>query len=89
MSINKVVYGSDVLIDLSDDTVTPETLAEGIIAHDASGNTIKGTFRGGGVIVSDTAPEGDSTILWVDIANGGIAKYWDGTGWVPIKSVWG
>lgn len=47
MAVNKVVYntasGAVTLIDLTGDTVTPETLAEGVIAHDASGNQIIGT----------------------------------------------
>lgn len=40
---NKVVYGGDVLIDLTGDTVTPDKLAKGITAHDKSGATIIGT----------------------------------------------
>lgn len=40
---NKVVYGGDVLIDLTGDTVTPDKLAKGITAHDKSGATITGT----------------------------------------------
>lgn len=46
MAVNKVVYntenGAETLIDLTRDTVTPETLAEGVTAHDASGNVIAG-----------------------------------------------
>ena len=48
MAVNKVVYntekGSQTLIDLTSDTVTPETLAEGATAHDASGKVIVGTM---------------------------------------------
>ena len=40
---NKVVYGSDVLIDLTADSVTPETLDKGITAHDKTGAIITGT----------------------------------------------
>lgn len=42
MSVNKVTFGDNTLIDLTEDTVTPETLAEGITAHDAAGNLIVG-----------------------------------------------
>ena len=46
MGVNKVVYntkdGAITLIDLTSDTVTPDTLAEGVTAHDASGNLIVG-----------------------------------------------
>lgn len=43
MAINKVVYGGNVLIDLTGDTITPDKLAEGITAHDKSGSPITGT----------------------------------------------
>ena len=49
MAVNKIVYntedGARTLIDLTRDTVTPETLAEGVYAHDASGNEIVGTMK--------------------------------------------
>lgn len=43
MAVNKVIYGGNVLIDLTTDTVTADKLASGIIAHDKSGKTITGT----------------------------------------------
>ena len=43
MAINKVVYGTNVLIDLTADTVTADKLAQGITAHDKSGAAITGT----------------------------------------------
>lgn len=43
MAINKVIYGGNVLIDLTGDTITPDKLASGIKAHDASGAAITGT----------------------------------------------
>lgn len=48
MAINKVEYGGNTLIDLTSDTVTPETLAEGVTAHDKSGEAIVGTMKSGG-----------------------------------------
>lgn len=42
MTVNKVVYDGKTLIDLSADSVTPETLAEGVTAHAASGAPIVG-----------------------------------------------
>ena len=46
MAVNKVVMNTEngvkTLIDLTGDSVTPETLAEGETAHDASGNIITG-----------------------------------------------
>lgn len=41
--INKVVYGNEVLMDLSADTITADKLALGITAHDKSGEPITGT----------------------------------------------
>lgn len=44
MAINKVKYGGNTLIDLTSDSVTPESLLPGVTAHDKSGNPITGTF---------------------------------------------
>ena len=48
MGINKIVLNTDqgeqVLIDVTEDTVTPETLFEGATAHDKAGDRISGTF---------------------------------------------
>jgi len=40
---NKVIYGGDVLIDLTGDTITASDLASGKTAHDKSGAPITGT----------------------------------------------
>ena len=49
MSVNKVqLANGETIIDISDSTVTPETLAEGVTAHDASGKKITGTMKSGG-----------------------------------------
>lgn len=45
MYVNKVVYAGRVLIDLTDSTVTPETLAEGVVAYNAAGQRIIGTAK--------------------------------------------
>lgn len=46
--ISRVEFDGRVLIDLTGDTVTPDTLAEGVTAHDKSGAAIVGTMSGGG-----------------------------------------
>lgn len=47
MANNKVqLSDGTVLLDLTGDTVTPETLAAGVTAHDAAGNPIVGTAVG-------------------------------------------
>ena len=43
LAINKVVYGSNVLIDLTADTVTKDKVLTGFTAHGADGEPITGT----------------------------------------------
>jgi hypothetical protein len=54
MAVNKVVMntesGEKTLIDLTSDTVTPDSLADGVTAHDASGNPIKGKMQSASVL---------------------------------------
>lgn len=45
MAYNKIVYGGNTLIDLTEDTIVPEKLAYGLTAHDASGQSITGTLK--------------------------------------------
>lgn len=48
MATNKVVLrNGEVLIDLTGDSVAPETLAEGVTAHDKRGEIVIGTMLGG------------------------------------------
>lgn len=44
MGTNFVQIGEEVVVDLTNDSVTPETLAEGETAHNAKGNLIRGTM---------------------------------------------
>ena len=59
MAISKVVYGSTVLIDLTSDTVSPESLVSGVTAHKSDGEQITGTntkdadTRDGTAVVSE------------------------------------
>lgn len=43
MAISKVMYGTEALIDLTDDTVTPDDVAEGVTFHGADGVKRAGT----------------------------------------------
>lgn len=45
MSVNKVIYGTTVLVDLTSDTVTADTMLEGTTAHDKSGNQVTGNVN--------------------------------------------
>lgn len=44
MGVNKVIYDGKTLIDLTGDTVTPNTLLKDVKAHDKAGNQIVGTL---------------------------------------------
>lgn len=48
MAVNKVVYGTTVLVDLTGDTVTADKLMQGYTAHNRSGALITGIATGGG-----------------------------------------
>lgn len=65
-NINKVVFGGETLIDLTGDSVTPETLAVGITAHDKSGEQIVGTMQsGGGISLPDAIDAGRCAVAGV------------------------
>lgn len=70
MAVNKVIYGSDVLIDLTDDTINESSLKQGYTAHDCHGNLITGTHveSGGssGAGLPDTIEAGN-TPIWMHL----------------------
>lgn len=72
---NKVIYGEDVLIDLTGDSVTPADLAKGVTAHDKSGAEITGTS-------TKDADTSDATATAAEILSGK-------TGYVAAKKVTG
>ena len=73
MAVNKVVYGRTVLVDLTEDTVTPQTLLLGNRAHGADGQVVNGTLTGSetGILVkipSLSAIYASSTSVTVNIS---------------------
>ena len=56
MAINKVVYGTTVLVDLTSDTVTAAALQQGYTAHAKNGEQVVGT------LVPGITPTGTLTI---------------------------
>ena len=66
MVYNKVVYGAQTLIDLTEDTVDAEHLLTGVTAHDKSGEVITGTC-------AYDAATGDATAEAADILAGKTA----------------
>ena len=53
MAVNKVVFGAVSVIDISDSTVTADTLAKGATAYDKSGEKIVGTMESGSAEVAN------------------------------------
>lgn len=45
MGRSKIVFAGDTLLDLTADTVTPETLLKGTTAHNAAGELITGVYE--------------------------------------------
>lgn len=52
MATNKVIYGGETLIDLTNDSVDAEHLAKGYTAHDKAGAIITGMMQAGGGLPS-------------------------------------
>ena len=50
---NKVVFGDKTLLDLTNDTVSSDTLIQGITAHDKSGQIITGNLVPTDTVISE------------------------------------
>lgn len=70
MPINKVVYGNNTLIDLTNDSVSADKMLVGAIAHDKSGETINGTIP---TYNGDFEGGSRDGITYDDIANASIS----------------
>lgn len=77
MAISKVIFGGNTLMDLTADTVTADTLAQGATAHDAAGNPIQG--------LAGARVEGNALILNGTVT--GKTLEWEGYQWpILVKS---
>ena len=81
-SVNKIIYGGNVLLDLTGDTVTPQTLAQGATAHNAAGEQIVGTNLGASGDMKKSDYDPDSNISNV----GGIEVYPVGAVYMSVNS---
>lgn len=82
MAVNKVEINGEVKLDLTQDTVTEDTLLKGASAHDASGNPVEGK------VVTTPVPK-TSNLLKGDGA-GGVTAATPGTDYLteaPVTSV--
>lgn len=72
MGRSKVIYGSETLIDLTEDSVTEAALLFGYTAHDKAGNLVAGTLdvqvlrTGSGDPTDDLGSDGD---LYLDMGD--------------------
>ena len=64
--VNKVVYGSTTLIDLTSDTVTADKILAGYTAHSATGASITGTCTG----VQIPVPTSGTNSFWIAVPDG-------------------
>lgn len=77
-NVNKVVYGNQTIMDLTNDDVTPADVAEGKTFHDRSGAQQTGT--GNYYSPNDTAE--------TDIANGDYFPFYDTSASGKRKTLW-
>ena len=79
MAVNKVGYGTTVLLDLTKDTVTADKLAKGETAHNAAGELITGTMEAGSGGPSDNNCEAyhiTSASAKLNFTTTGTVKVW-------------
>lgn len=95
-SLKLVTEGSVISIKMINGKAVPANIwAKGSVVQLSINNTSTtptATLSGGGGssghLVSATAPD-DTSVLWIDSANGYFAKIWDGSKWVGISAAWG
>lgn len=59
-----------------------------VLTADNSTKKVTIATEGGGNYIG-TAPPSKTNLLWTDMSQGGVLKYFNGSGWVPMKAVWG
>lgn len=72
LNVNKVIYGGDVLIDLTGDSVSADKVLKGITAHDKSGAKITGTCTVAEILVGKTAHARGSKLTGTMKNNGAV-----------------
>ena len=82
MAINRVVFGTTVLIDISDSTVTQDMLPAGVIAYDKSGKRLVGEpkrisfaiydYSTESCVLTDTVPDGTTWGEYADNNDKGV-----------------
>lgn len=78
MAVNKVEVNGETVLDLSQDSVTPEQLAQGATAHNAAGEQITGTYTA--PVTSVNGQTGDVEIKVSTVSVTLLASGWDTSG---------
>ena len=82
MAVNRVEINGEVKLDLTQDTVTEDTLLQGVTAHDAAGNPVEGKVL--------TTPVPKTSDLLKGDGKGGVTAATPGTDYIktaPVTSV--
>lgn len=76
MGRSKINFGDETLIDLTEDTVTPEAMLSGVTAHNAAGDPIEGTLVPGDMKTAVYDPQGNAQDIfaYVDDAVSEVAQ---------------
>lgn len=74
MAVNKVVYGGNTLVDLTDDTVTANDLAEGITATGANGDKVVGVMTKGEIATNSEIDNALNLAGTGTIPSGGVVS---------------
>ena len=69
MAVSKVVFAGQVLIDISDSNVSPETLAEGVIAYNEKGERVIGAMNTTPQIIATDDGNGNVTVSGLTVTN--------------------
>ncbi len=90
-SVSKVVLEDEVLIDLTGDTVTPESLLSGFTAHNAMGQLIQGAASAGKPVASGTFAQGSLsqsvTVSGLDFKPDAVFLMWNGINRSQSRSI--
>ncbi len=92
MAVNKVVYGTTVLVDLTEDTVTADKLLKGATAHNAAGEPVTGEMEpsidtSDATATPDDMREGTTAYVNGDKVTGTI-PLWNGINWDTPTAIW-
>lgn len=78
MAVNKVEVNGEIVLDLSQDSVTPEQLAQGATAHNAAGEQVTGTYTA--PVTSVNGQTGDVEVKVSTVSVTLLASGWDTSG---------